>query len=112
MEKKDFQTIESIGRPALIEKLGKKLTSKNDEVIKGIGDDAAVVKKDTAHYTLLTSETFMEGVDFDLTYMPLHHLGYKVISALVSDIYAMNGTPQSAQINLAVPNKISVEMLE
>ncbi len=108
----NFQTIESIGRPALIKKLTAKSAFNNEDVVTGVGDDTAVVEKNEDSYSLLTSETLMEGVDFDLTYMPLHHLGYKVISALMSDIYAMNGIPQTALINLAVPNKISVEMLE
>lgn len=112
MDNQDFQTIQSIGRPALIQKLTKNESYQNDAVVKGVGDDAAVVENGNGQYSLLTSETFMEGVDFDLTYMPLHHLGYKVMSALVSDLYAMNGTPQTALVNLAVPNKISTQMLE
>lgn len=112
MTKESFETIQSIGRQAFIKKLAGKATSRNESVVKGIGDDTAVIEKDQTSYLLLSTETFMEGVDFDLTYMPLHHLGYKVISALVSDIYAMNGWPQSAMINLAVPNKISTQMVE
>lgn len=111
MQDTDFQTIQSIGRPALIQKLSDKTSFTNDAVIEGPGDDAAVIEKEEETCTLITSEMFMEGVDFDLTYMPLHHLGYKVLSALVSDIYAMNGRPNTANVNLAVPNKISTQML-
>ncbi len=112
MHEQNFQTIQSIGRPELIQKLTKKASFTNESVIKGVGDDAAVIEKNKDSYALLTSETFTEGVDFDLTYIPLHHLGYKVMSALVSDIYAMNGKAETALVNLAVPNKISTEMLE
>jgi len=83
----------------------------NPSVTKSYGDDAAVLDKNDS-YQLLTSETFMEGVDFDLTYFPLHHLGYKIGTAAVSDIYAMNGEPDVVLVNMAVPNKISVDMLK
>lgn len=83
----------------------------NPSVVQGYGDDAAVLDNDGA-YHLLSSETFMEGVDFDLTYVPLHHLGYKIGTAAVSDIYAMNGKPDVVLVNIAVPNKISVDMLK
>lgn len=83
----------------------------HSSVAQGYGDDAAVIEADDG-YQLLSSETFMEGVDFDLTYVPLHHLGYKIGTAAVSDIYAMNGEPEVVLINLAVPNKISVDMLK
>ena len=112
MSDTNFRTIQSIGRDALINELMEGATQNRDEVVRGVGDDTAVVESDGQSLSLLTSETFMEGVDFDLTYTPLHHLGYKVLSAAVSDIYAMNGEPETVLINLAVPNKISVDMLK
>src|SRR5699024_12335575 len=83
----------------------------HESVIYSAGDDAAVTKPNDG-YQLTSSESFMEGVDFDLTYVPLHHLGYKIGTAAVSDIYAMNGTPQTILVDLAVPNKLSAEMLQ
>lgn len=112
MTNNNFQTIESVGRSGLIKKLTEKITHQKNNVVKGIGDDAAVIEKDANSFTLLTSESFIEGVDFDLTYMPLHHLGYKVVSTVISDIYAMNGSPQTILVNLGIPNKISIEMLQ
>ncbi len=112
MENKNFQTIQSLGRPALIKALTKPSSFQRKDVVKGVGDDAAVIQQKNHQYTLITSEIFTEGVDFDLTYMPLHHLGYKMMTALVSDIYAMNGEPETASVNLGVPTKISVKMLE
>lgn len=107
-----FQTIQSIGKDALLNKITKSDAPKNSLVVQGIGDDAAVIKEDKKDLTLLTSDTYVEGVDFDPTYTPFHHLGYKIISAGVSDIYAMNGIPEAVLINLAVPNRLSVQMIE
>lgn len=112
MEKDSFRTIESIGRLRLIDELSDESAFRSERVIKGIGDDAAVVEETRNRVGLLTSESFMEGVNFDLTYTPLHHLGYKVVTAAVSDIYAMNGTPDSVLVNLALPNKLSVDMVK
>src|SRR5699024_1897478 len=112
MEESDFRTIQSLGRDVLIQELTDQSTVAHKEVVQGVGDDTAVIDTKGATYRLYSSEMFMEGVDFDLTYMPLHHLGYKVLAAAVSDIYAMNGTPKTALVNLAVPNKLSVDMLK
>lgn len=108
-----FQTIQSIGSKKLLERItNADATFKHPDVIQSVGDDAAVLKSSGDALTLLTTDTFVEGVDFDLTYTPFHHLGYKIISAAVSDIYAMNGKPDVATINLALPNRISVQMIK
>lgn len=111
MEKDSFRTIQSIGRSQLIDELMEHSIHENPSVVQSHGDDAAVLDNDGA-YQLLSSETFMEGVDFDFTYVPLHHLGYKIGTAAVSDIYAMNGEPDVVLVNMAVPNKLSVDMLK
>lgn len=111
-EKNSFRTIESVGRSALIDELMEESPVSLDIVERGVGDDTAVIKKDGNSFTLLTSETFMEGVDFDLTYTPLNHLGYKIATSTISDVYAMNGTPETMLINVALPNKLSVDMLK
>lgn len=107
----DFQTISSIGRKGLLELLEEFETFKSDKIIKSIGDDASVIKNDPSKVSLISSDTFVEGVDFDPTYTPFHHLGLKILSAAINDIYAMNGKPVSALINLAVPNNLSVQMI-
>ncbi|HET8865708.1 MAG TPA: thiamine-phosphate kinase [Gracilimonas sp.] len=107
-----FQTIQSIGSNALLKKITNFDAYKNKNVIRSIGDDAAVIKESNDSLILLTSDTYVEGVDFDPTYTPFHHLGYKIVSAGVSDIYAMNGMPEAVLINLAVPNRMSVQMIE
>lgn len=110
-DNQSFRTIESIGRSELIDELMEKVPQQHSTVIQGYGDDAAVFDhKETLG--LLSSESFTEGVDFDLSYVPLHHLGYKIATAAVSDIYAMNGKPNVVLVNIAVPTKISVDMLK
>jgi thiamine-monophosphate kinase len=111
MKDDSFRTIQSIGRNELVEELMEHANFEHPSVLKGYGDDAAVIDS-TSGKKLLSSETFMEGVNFDLTYVPLHHLGYKIATAAVSDIYAMNGHPEAVLVNAAVPNKISVDMLK
>lgn len=112
MDNDSFRTIESIGRLRFIDELSEVVSFRNNKVIKGIGDDAAVLEETQNNAGLLSSESFMEGINFDLTYTPLHHLGYKIVTAAVSDIYAMNGIPDSVLINLALPNKLSVDMVK
>jgi thiamine-monophosphate kinase len=111
-QQREFQPIQSIGRQGLLDRIEAIPGVQHPDVIQGIGDDAAVIGQDEDNVTLLTSETFMEGVDFDLVYHPLKHLGYKCMSAAVSDIYAMNGKPTAATVDLALPTKISVQMVE
>ncbi|MCP9292158.1 MULTISPECIES: thiamine-phosphate kinase [Gracilimonas] len=108
----EFQTIQSIGSKGLLEKISNYDAFKNEKVTQSIGDDAAVIKEDGGNLTLLSSDTYVEGVDFDPTYTPFNHLGYKILSAGVSDIYAMNGKPEAVLVNLAVPNRMSVQMVE
>lgn len=108
----DFQPIDEIGREGLIDKLLGFESYSHPDVIKGAGDDAAVFEVSNEKIALLSSEQFTEGIDFDLTYVPLRHLGYKIVSNTVSDIYAMNSIPTGILVNLGLPNKISVQMSE
>ncbi len=112
MTKNDFQTIQNIGRRGMIDEIKSVLKHQNPAVTFGIGDDAAVISPEPGQKALLSSETFIEGIDFDITYTPLQHLGHKVISSGVSDICAMNGYPVAVSLNLAVPNKYSVQMIK
>ena len=107
-----FQQIQEIGFPALIEKIKKYKGIPREEILSGIGDDAAVFAASADEILTTSSEIFLEGVHFDLTYTPLQHLGYKLTTAAVSDIYAMNSSPVQLMVNIAIPNKISVEMVE
>ncbi len=112
MKDNTFQTIQEIGFTSLIEKIQNYTGKNRNEIIKGIGDDASVQSLDNNRSILSTSELFLEGVHFDLTYHPLHHLGYKIVTSAVSDIYAMNGKPVQLLTDIAIPNKYSVQMIE
>lgn len=103
--------VSSLGEFGLIDHLTKNIEIHNASSILGVGDDAAVID----HYgkqTVLTNDLLVEGVHFDLAYMPLKHLGYKTVAVNVSDICAMNATPTQILIGLAFSNRFSVEALD
>jgi len=112
MKKEDFKTIQEIGFARFVEKLTKYAGSELQQTELGMGDDASLFSIQGDHLITTSSEIFLEGVHFDLTYTPFKHLGYKIVTAAVSDIYAMNGKPLTLNINLAVPNRYSVQMME
>ncbi len=103
--------IESLGEFGLIERLASKVKPYHKALLKGIGDDASVF--DCGNELLLTSSDLLtESIHFDLSYVPLMHLGYKAISVNVSDIAAMNGKPKQVIVNLGLSNRFSVEAIE
>ena len=104
--------ISSLGEFGFIERLTKDITPVNKETVKGIGDDAAILQFSNDEEVLITTDLFMEGVHFDLTYFPLKHLGYKVVVANISDIYAMNGTPKQITVSLGISRKFCIEDIE
>ena len=104
-------SIESLGEFGLIDHLTNGITTKNSSTIKGIGDDAAVIDIGDK-YQLVSTDLLVEGVHFDLAYMPLKHLGYKAVAINVSDICAMNGDAKQITIGLALSNRYTVEALE
>lgn len=112
MSENKFTPVEKIGRESLLKKIEDSVAVHRDEVIKGIGDDAAVFRVSEFKATLLSTESFIEGVDFDLTYTPFHHLGFKLVTAVLSDIYAMNAQPIAITVGLSIPNRVSAEMLQ
>ncbi len=112
LEDKNTTSIESIGEFGLIEILTKHLPITQATTIKGVGDDAAVIKTSDDNNMLISTDMLLEGVHFDLSYMPLKHLGYKAISVNASDIYAMNGTPTHATISMGISSKFSVDAIE
>lgn len=104
--------ISSVGEFGLIERLTKEITLTNKESKTGAGDDAAVLQFSNDEEVLVSTDLFMEGIHFDLTYFPLRHLGYKAVVANISDIYAMNGTPKQITVSLALSRKFSIEDVE
>lgn len=111
MEEKRTE-IGDLGEFGLIDRLSSKFEINNDQSIKGIGDDAAVVSSSEGQLTLLSSDMLLEGIHFDLAYVPLQHLGFKAIAVNVSDIAAMNGVPKQVTVNLGLSNRFSVEAVE
>ena len=103
--------ISTLGEFRLSNHHSKDMTTKNDSTEKGIGDDCAVL-----HYpdsqVLVTSDMLLEGVHFDLTYMPLKHLGYKAAVENISDICAMNGTPQQMIVDLGIGRRFCIENID
>ncbi|MBR2637354.1 MAG: thiamine-phosphate kinase [Bacteroidaceae bacterium] len=104
--------ISTIGEFGLIEHLTSDITCTNKESIKGVGDDAAILQFDNENEVLVTTDLLMEGIHFDLTYVPLKHLGYKAAMINFSDIYAMNGTPKQITVSLALSKKFCIEDME
>ena len=104
--------ISELGEFGLIERLAKDITPKNATTIKGIGDDCAVLAPSEGKRTVVTTDLLMEGVHFDLTYVPLRHLGYKAVMVNLSDVFAMNAQPRQITVSLAISNKFSVEDIE
>ncbi len=104
--------IAEIGEFGLIKKLTADIQPIHTSTIKGVGDDCAVLSPTPETQMLVTTDLLMEGVHFDLTYVPLQHLGYKAIMVNLSDIYAMNGTPRQVTVSLGISNRFSVEDIE
>jgi thiamine-monophosphate kinase len=104
--------LSNLGEFGLIRRLTSGFVLQNKETIKGIGDDAAVIRPSADTDTLVSTDMLLEGVHFDLTYMPLKHLGYKAAVVNFSDIYAMNGQPKQLFVSLACSNRFPVEALE
>lgn len=103
--------ISSIGEFGLIDRLTKDFPLRNDSSKKGVGDDAAVLSYGDKE-VLVTTDLLLEGIHFDLRYVPLKHLGYKSAIVNFSDIYAMNGTPRQITVSLGVSSRFTVEHIE
>ncbi|TWV06042.1 thiamine-phosphate kinase [Bacteroidaceae bacterium HV4-6-C5C] len=104
--------IATLGEFGLIRHLTENIKLRNDSSRYGIGDDAAVLSYPSEKQILVTTDLLMEGVHFDLIYVPLKHLGYKSAIVNFSDIYAMNGTPKQITVSLGISKRFSVEDME
>ena len=103
--------LSDLGEFALIDLLTKDFSLQQSSSEKGVGDDAAVIKPSNKNI-LVSTDMLVEGVHFDLAYMPLKHLGYKAVMVNLSDMYAMNGTATQITVSIAVSNRFSKEALE
>ncbi|MCR8666995.1 thiamine-phosphate kinase [Aestuariibaculum sp. M13] len=102
--------LSTLGEFGLIDHLTKNFVINHKSTVKGIGDDAAVL--DFKKKVVVTTDLLVEGVHFDLSYMPLKHLGYKSVIVNLSDVYAMNATATQITVSIAVSNRFPLEALE
>jgi thiamine-monophosphate kinase len=104
-------SLSELGEFGLIKHLTQNFGIQHKSTIKGVGDDAAVLEIKDKNI-LVTTDLLVEGVHFDLSYMPLKHLGYKAVVVNVSDIYAMNGIATQITVSIAVSNRFTLEAVE
>ena len=110
-EIKKHKAISEVGEFGLIDLLTNDIKLKNPSSVKGVGDDAAVLDYQDK-LVVVSTDMLTEGVHFNLMYVPLKHLGYKSVVSNVSDIYAMNATPEQITVSIAISGKFSVEAIE
>jgi thiamine-monophosphate kinase len=101
--------IAELGEFGLIESIKNIFPKQNTDAVLGMGDDAALIKNAVGKLTVVSTELFIEGIHFDLSYFPLQHLGYKLAVAGISDIAAMNAIPKQLLIGIGLSNRFSVE---
>jgi thiamine-monophosphate kinase len=107
----DRTELSELGEFGLIRHLTQFIKTENESSVKGVGDDAAVIDN-TNLQTLVSTDMLVEGVHFDLTYVPLKHLGYKSVVVNLSDIYAMNAQPKQIVVAIAISSRFSLEAVE
>ena len=104
-------SLEELGEFGLIDHLTKHFEITHKTTVKGIGDDAAVLDS-LDQQVVVTTDLLVEGVHFDLSYVPLKHLGYKAVMVNLSDVYAMNADASQITVSIAVSNRFPLEALE
>ena len=109
--KENETEIAKLGEFGLINRLTEGIIHQNKSTVVGVGDDCAVLNY-SDNQVLVSTDLSMEGVHFDLTYVPLKHLGYKAAIVNFSDIYAMNGTPKQIVVALGISKRFTVEHIE
>jgi thiamine-monophosphate kinase len=110
-ENKETTPLSQLGEFGLIKHLTQAIEIKQESSIKGIGDDAAVLQfKDKQ--TLVSTDLLLEGVHFDLRYVPFKHLGYKAVQVNLSDIYAMNGVASQITFSIGLSSRFPIEAIE
>jgi thiamine-monophosphate kinase len=103
--------LKDLGEFGLIERIKAATKIVHPSTKMGIGDDAAVIDNG-ATYTLVSTDMLLEGIHFDLSYVPLKHLGYKAVTSNLSDIAAMNGFPKQITVNIGISNRFSLEAID
>lgn len=111
MEQDSRTELGELGEFGLINHLDNYINTKQENTIKGIGDDCAVIDRGE-YYELVSTDMLLEGVHFDLSYCPLKHLGYKSVVVNLSDVFAMNGKPSKIVVAIGLSNRFSLEAVE
>lgn len=109
--KKEGTPISQYGEFGLIDYLTKNIHHKNSSTIKGVGDDAAIIDNGNKQ-TVITTDLLLEGIHFNLMYVPLKHLGYKAVVVNLSDVYAMNAIPKQITVSIGISSKFTVEAID
>lgn len=104
--------ISELGEFGLIDRLTGDMPAVNESTRKGVGDDCAVLDYPEGTETVVTTDLLLENVHFDLTYVPLKHLGYKAAVVNFSDVYAMGGQPKQITVSLGISRRFTVEHIE
>lgn len=104
--------ISELGEFGLIDHLTKNFPLINSESLFGVGDDAAVIENKEGYVQVVSKDLLIEGVHFDLTYVPIKHLGYKAMAVNFSDMAAMNAKPLQVLVGIAISNRFSLEAVE
>jgi thiamine-monophosphate kinase len=104
--------LERLGEFGLINFLTKNIILKQNSTLKGVGDDAAVLSFEANKKCIITTDMLVEGVHFDLSYVPLKHLGYKAVMVNISDLAAMNAMPRQITVSIALSNRFSLEAVD
>lgn len=108
---KQRTSLSELGEFGLIHHLTDQIKLTNKSSVKGVGDDAAVLEFKNKQ-VLVTTDLLVEGIHFDLAYMPLKHLGYKAVMVNLSDVYAMNGKATQITVSIALSNRFPLEAIE
>lgn len=103
--------LSALGEFGLIDHITKHFEINHASTIKGVGDDAAILDY-ADEQTVVSTDLLLEGIHFDLSYVPLKHLGYKSIMVNLSDIYAMNAIPTQVLVSIGISNRFSLEAVE
>ncbi len=109
--------LSALGEFGLIDRITAAVELVNPSSVQGIGDDAAVIDPavggEEGHLVqVVTTDMLVEGVHFDLSYVPLKHLGYKAMIVNFSDVYAMNAMPKQVTVGIAISNRFSLEAVD
>lgn len=110
-EDKERTELNELGEFGLIDRIKATVELRQKSTVKGIGDDAAVIGTGKKK-TLVSTDLLLEGIHFDLSYVPLRHLGYKAVAVNLSDIYAMNGKPTQITVSIGLSSRFSLEVVD